>query len=129
MCGLRAQGHRALSGGPDGSVTLWDLVPGPSPRIERFQAQAWVRCVSFLPDGLHALAGTEGGKLIVWDLEKRREVQPRLEGPASHLGLAATPDGRHALTSDADGLVRYWRLPELTMSPGSAEPVPRMPGP
>jgi len=123
------EGRRALSGGHDGMVTLWDLVPGPRPMLGRFPAQDWVRCVSFLPDGRHAVAGTEGGKLIVWDLEEKREVQPRLEGPARHLGLAATPDGRHALTSDADGFVRYWRLPELTMPAGSAEPVPRRPGP
>jgi serine/threonine protein kinase len=120
------RGDRALSGGPDGTVTLWDLVAGPRPLLGRFPAQDWVRCVSFLPDGSHVVAGTESGKLILWDLEEKRELQPRLEGRASHLGLAATPDGRHALTADADGLVRYWRLPELT---GPAQPVPPAPSP
>ena len=91
----------------------------------RFEAQSWLCLAQIsLPDGRHAVAGTENGQLIVWDVETNSEVRPHLEGPTSHLGIAATPDGTHVLTSDADGSVRLWRLPlrHDTAKPGAVPP-------
>jgi WD40 repeat protein len=75
-----------------------------------------VRCVTFLPDSRHALSGTQtatGGRLILWDVEDGREIYP-FEGNTARLGVAVAPDGRHALTSEGDGSVRLWRLPDLS---------------
>jgi serine/threonine protein kinase len=130
-------GRRVASGAKDGSVTLWDLdrrtVIG---RVE--EPGNWVRSIGFLPgDRRRVLAGTWNGNLILWDLEAGRAVA-RIRGDAGHLGLAVLPDGAHALTSDDDGHVRLWRLPEDGAraaalegpgpSPSAAASQPRVPG-
>jgi WD40 repeat protein len=106
-------GHRALSGGEDGSLTLWNLDSGQ---------QLWsrpgkldgVRSLCYLPpDGHRAISGTQAGKLILWDVadEAGREIH-RVDGTGvGRLGIAALSDGRHALTSDEDGFVRLWNFP------------------
>ena len=126
-CPRRLRGHfgrgdRALSGGSDGALTLWELDgQGPGRRLEGPRGD-WVRCVAFLPDGDHALSGTQNGRLILWDVDEGRVVH-RFEGGADHRGVAVLPDGRHALTADTDGFVRFWRLPET----GRSRKAPRGP--
>ncbi len=122
------RGDRVLSGGRDAALTLWDLVGNPDLKPIRFEVHSWVRCVAFLPDGHHAVAGTENKELLVWNLDERRELT-RFTGAAIYLGVAATPDGLHALTSDDDGLVRYWRLPLLSRPAESVKPAKIVPGP
>ena len=45
-------------------------------------------------DGRRALAGTDSRQLVVWDIEERKEILPRIQADAIPLGIAATPDGR-----------------------------------
>lgn len=101
-------GRQVLAGCTDGTLTLWE--PG-SRKQTRFKGPQgdWVRCVTFLADDKRALSGTQNGRLILWDVEGAQELQ-RFEGEAAHLGIAALPDGRHALTADKDGIVRLWNL-------------------
>ena len=51
----------------DGTVRLWDVVSG----TER-NAFDWklgrLTCLTLAPDGTRAAAGTEGGKVVIWDL-------------------------------------------------------------
>jgi WD40 repeat protein len=96
-----------------------DSPPSDRPRRLEGGPHDWVRCVAFLPDNRHVLAGYEAGKLLVWDLDDGRVVHTLKEGSQGHLGLAVLPDGAHALTSDDDGYVRLWHLPPLEPKRGA----------
>ena len=68
-------GNRAVSGGSDGSVRVWDLAAG------REQAtltghSGWVRSVAVTPDGARAVSGGEDGSVRVWDLATGRSRPP-----------------------------------------------------
>jgi serine/threonine protein kinase len=114
---ISPDGHRALSGHPEGILVLWNLDLGTE--IGRMSAHGdYVRCVAFTPDGRRALAGSQHGFLVLWDIEGRR-VRHRFhrpsEGsaPAGQMDIAIPADGLHALTAETDGAVRLWRLPAL----------------
>ncbi len=112
---LSPDGHRAISGHPDGVLILWNLDLGTP--IDTMAAHGdYVRCAAFTPDGRRALAGSQEGLLVLWDLESRHEVRrfPGASGrssPAGQIDLAIVADGLHALTGETDGTVRLWRLP------------------
>ncbi len=105
---VSSDGTRALSGDDDGSVSHWDL--DRKVLIRRIeQPGRWVRCVGFANADRQALAGTQGGKLAVCDLDAGQAAF-LAAGDAGHLGLAILPDGRHVATADMDGSVRLWKL-------------------
>ena len=112
---LSPDGHRALSGHPDGVLILWNLDLGT--QIDEMSAHGdYVRCAAFTPDGRRALTGSQEGLLLLWDLDSRHEVRrfPGASGrssPAGQIDLAIVADGLHALTGETDGTVRLWRLP------------------
>jgi hypothetical protein len=74
-------------------------------------------CATFLPDGRRALAGSQNGILVLWDVashphrELLRFPRPADSPHAGQLAIAALPDGLDALTADSDGTVRPWMLP------------------
>jgi serine/threonine protein kinase len=121
---VSSDGHRAITGANDGSLTYWDL--DRRAMIRRVEGRGnWVRGVVFLADGRRALAGTQNGDFILWDLESEHAVRCP-GGKAGHLGIALIPDGRHALSSDDDGLVRLWRLPDDLPAEGRPAPGPSL---
>ena len=100
-------GRRVLVGGRDGALTIRDLVGDRSTRLEGHVD--WVRSVTFLSEDL-AISGDRSGTLILWDLKQARERDRFKTDGTAHQGLAALPDGRHALTADGDGNIRIWNL-------------------
>jgi hypothetical protein len=107
--------RRVLWGGDGGRLAVAAIdAPGAiAPRGLEGGPRDWARCVAFLPGGRHAVAGYEGGKLLVWDLERGRVAYTFEDESHGHLGAAVLPDGAHLLTSDDDGRLRLWRLPRL----------------
>jgi WD40 repeat protein len=103
-----------VSGGWEGSMTLWDLSTGA--RLDHRTAHsAEITRVAIQGDGLRAVAADADGGLMIWDLSKGT-VQ-RL--PDAHRGrvtsLAVVGDERPlAITGGADERVRGWDL--LTLS-------------
>jgi eukaryotic-like serine/threonine-protein kinase len=121
-------GSRLLAGLNDGSISLWDV--DRRERIQRTEVSGcWVRCVGFVPGSHLAVAGTQNGRFILWDLETSGAIVGA-RGAAGHLGIAFLPNGRHALTSDDDGFLRLWQLPtelpaESSKDPAAEAPVPK----
>lgn len=117
-------GRRALAGCENGKLTVCDLVGRAILRRLEGGPRDWVRSAAFLPGDIHALTGYQGGTLLVWDVESGRIARRFDEGPDGRLGLAALPDGAHALTADTDGRVRLWRLLDEVAPPRQGAIVP-----
>lgn len=121
---------RALLGGTDGSLTLWDLKTGAKTRdLPGHAGTVWAVAIS--EDGNYALSGDSAGGLLYWDLTNRKLLRrlpghkaadgagagvwralfvpaPPSETPTQQ-GQAAAPP-RQALSAGSDGLLRLWDL-------------------
>ncbi len=102
-------GRSALSASMDGTLRLWDVESGKELRRMEHGGGAYDAAVS--PDGRRALSAGFGDRMVrVWDLAEGRLIHA-FDGHTAHvLGVAFGPDGRQALSSDADCTVRLWRL-------------------
>jgi WD40 repeat protein len=102
-------GERALSGGPDGELRLWDLQTCKPIRTLTGHTGA-VRRVVFSADGRRALSGSYDNTMRLWDLETGKEIWT-FHG---HTGwvhtVAFAPDGRHAVSGGWDETIRVWDL-------------------
>ncbi len=97
---------RALSGGMDGSVRLWDL-------RSRAAVSAWVghqgavSAVAFTPDGREALSGSWDKTARLWD--RNGKTVRAFEGHDDYLSaLALSPDGGRLITASWDQTLRLW---------------------
>ena len=63
------------------------------------------------PDGRRALSAGFGDRTVrLWDLATGRQVHAFDGHTTRVLGVAFSPDGKQALSSDANCTVRLWRL-------------------
>ncbi len=101
-------GRRALSGGFDGTVRLWDVAAGRE--LRRFEPGGVVHAVTFSPDGRRAVTGGSDRKVRLWDLETGLPVRTfaGLGHTASVLTVTFSPDGRHVLSGGLDQSLRLW---------------------
>jgi len=128
-------GRRALSGGSDGLLKLWDV--GPRARIEQWDLGDRVNGLAMSADGRRFATGLSNGKLTMWDAESLERIWS-VTHPHPIGQLALSPDGRYlaaaggervsvvdpmnggilrAVTNDHDA-VYHWKVP-LAFSPDS----------
>jgi WD40 repeat protein len=122
---VTADGARAVSGGNDGIVRLWDLATGRE--LARLSGHVGlVNSVAVTADGSRAVSGGDDGTVRVWDLPARRELA-KLSGHTGPVrGVAIIADGSRAVSGGDDGTVRVWDLAagrELAKFAGHAGPV------
>jgi serine/threonine protein kinase/WD40 repeat protein len=108
-------GTRALSGGDDGSIQLWNLKDRPDkPQPARFarkeKERDRVTCLAWSSDGRRAISGGLSGRVTIWDVTGRVALHCFHETKGSVNGVALSPDGHYALSGSQDGAVRLWEL-------------------
>ncbi len=104
-----ADGRRALSGGEDHAIYLWDVLGAQ--RLRRLQAHTdAVLCVAFAPDGKTAVSGGSDRALILWDVETGAQLA-RFSGQGGITAAAFAPDGRLLLTGGTDQALHLWDVP------------------
>ena len=101
-------GRKAISGGGDGTVRLWDLSSGEQLGCVKAYAE-YARRVAYSPFDERWLSGDDLGEILLWDMEKM-EVIRRFVGHSSGIraSLAWARDGKTFLSGSWDGSVRLW---------------------
>jgi WD40 repeat protein len=102
-------GKSLLSASADGTLRLWDVETGKEVREMKHGGTVYDVAVS--ADGSRALsAGFDDHTVGLWDL-KTGKLLHRFVGHGTRvLGVAFSPDGKRAASSDANCTVRIWRL-------------------
>ena len=101
-------GRRALSGGRDATMRLWDLQTGAE--LRRFAVRRGVNTIAALPDDRRALSGSSDNTLRLWDLQTGETLRT-LRGHTNEVwAVAVLADGRRALSGSDDSTLRLWDL-------------------
>jgi WD40 repeat protein len=99
-------GRRAVSAAFDQTLRVWDLERGRV--IRTLKGSADVEAVAITADGRRVISC--GRNLKVWDVGRRRVIHT-LEGHSRLMSaVAATPDGRRAVSGSSDWLLQVWDL-------------------
>ena len=118
-------GARAVSGGDDGTVRVWDLATGTEQAALTGHTD-WVRTVAVSQDGARAVSGGDDGTVRVWDLTTGTE-QAALTGHTGEVfSVALTPDGARVVSGGSDRTVRVSDLTtgsEQAVLTGHTRPV------
>ena len=90
---ITPDGTRAVSGGDDATVRVWDLATGSERAVLAGHTRP-VWSVAITPDGARAASGGGDGTVRVWDLATGHE-QAALTGHARRGLLGGDHPGRH----------------------------------
>ena len=100
-------GEKALSGGWDGTLRLWDTTIGKE--MQCIKVKSTISSIAVTPDGHMALVGSGDGILRLIDLEL---------GKSNYLGrdldvvwcVAVSPDGKRAISGGKDKTLLLWDI-------------------
>jgi len=106
---ITPDGTRAVSGGDDGTLRVWDLTAGRQHATLTGHTD-WVRAVAITPDGTRAISGGDDGTLRVWDLTAGCQHATLTGHTRPIWSLAITADGSRAISGGDDGSLRVWDL-------------------
>ncbi|HVK10756.1 MAG TPA: protein kinase [Gemmataceae bacterium] len=100
-------GRRALTGGDDGVLRVWDVRTGKQLQ-ELPHPPGILVFVAFSPNGRYAASGSNDGTVRVWDTETGKPVKT-FEGVPHLIGHAGgfTPDGRHVVFGQQETIVLW----------------------
>src|SRR5262249_46746464 len=108
-------------------VFLWDL-SGKEPKKHSLALKNMSPAsLAFSPDGKTLIAGTDDGKLQLWDL---RDAEPwaaalLLGHDAKTSSLAFSPDGKSLATADESGRLILWDATNWKRQPHGQWQIPR----
>jgi serine/threonine-protein kinase len=105
-------GRRAVSGGDDKTLRLWDVETGKELRAFTGH-ESGLTGVAFSPDGRRALSGSWDGTVRLWDLQSGRLLHRLKAEKELIVSVAILPDGRCALAGSqpgTHGTMRVWDL-------------------
>ena len=99
---------RAVSGGSDKTVRVWDVASGRCTTV--LQVGAPVVSVAWWSNDRFVVAGLDNGAIEVWDVERGQRVR-ELKGHTASVGnLDVSPDQTRLLSASADKTARLWKL-------------------
>jgi serine/threonine protein kinase len=105
---VSADGRRAVSGGDDGCVCVWDTTMG-SPTAVLTGHDGPVLAVAIDADGHRALSGGKDGLVIVWDLAAGQEIC-RLTGHHGPVHAVSFAPEDRAISGGEDKTARVWSI-------------------
>jgi WD40 repeat protein len=104
-----ASGRRALSGGADGTLRLWD-VQSEQP-LDTIDVGLPINSLALSPDGRHVLLGLDDNHVRMWDWQERQEVRQFRGHTFFVLAVAFSTDGARAVSGSGDRSIRVWDVP------------------
>jgi len=100
---------RALSGGHDGRVVLWNLATGKRGRlIGQQKGSIHPHGVAFFPRGFRAATGGADGLVHIWNLGRGEEVATWEGHRGAISSIAISANGSRVATGGSDGTVILW---------------------
>jgi small GTP-binding protein len=123
-------GKRALIGGDDITVRLWDIETGRCLRVLEGHTKT-VHGVAWSADQRRAISGSNDKTVRLWDVETGRCIRILKSHRVDVFSVAWSGDQFHAFSGDARGGIRVWdlskfvtetRTPKVIMPTWLAEP-------
>ncbi len=80
----------------------------PKPEVVLKGHRGAVSSVAISPDGKRIISGGEDGKVRIWDIEKRAEIQTLAGHKGQVLSVAFSPDGKRVASGGKDKTIIVW---------------------
>ncbi len=106
---LAPGGRRAVSGGWDRTLRVWDLESGQTVRTLEGHTSV-VNAVAITPDGNRIISASWDRTLRLWNLESGKTVRILKGHTDGVTAVAITTDGRRAVSASYDCTLRVWDL-------------------
>ncbi|MBI1313915.1 hypothetical protein GC176_21690 [bacterium] len=120
---LDATGQRAVTGGVDKQLCVWDVDSGKLIQSLENGGEA-VTAGALSPDGRRAATAGYGSGVVFWDLDQMQRLDKRYGHQARVWTLAFSPDGNSVASGCEDQTIRIWdfatRQTKTKLTPGAS---------
>jgi len=106
---ISPDGKRAVSGGGDETISVWDLESGKELRKLAGHTDG-VRSVAISPDGKRAVSGGDDKTVRVWNLKSGKERMKLTGHTYAVSSVAISPDGKRVVSGSHDKTILIWDL-------------------
>ncbi|KAJ3331124.1 hypothetical protein HDU76_004033 [Blyttiomyces sp. JEL0837] len=108
---LSLDGTKAVSGGRDLSVMVWDIETCKN--LWKLDGHAdWISAVRFSPDGRKVASGSRDETVLIWDVDSGKEMNSgKSDGHTEYVStIGVSFDGKRLVSGSGDKTVRVWEL-------------------
>ena len=105
-CRYEPKGQFVFAGAQDYHVWRWE--PATGKKVQLQGADAWVRAITFSPDGKTMLTGGYDERLLWWPIDDDKPTRAITAHKGWIKAVAISPDGNLIATSGNDRLIKLW---------------------